>query len=106
MAEAREKAFSISRTADVGGTPSLRAKRSNPRFRFRPPGDWATPRPLPSRVLEALATRPVLGTRRRTISWRDGLLRYTNKKQRAQRSGKPALSYPRKRVSSGTRCGG
>ena len=30
----------------------------------------------------------------------------TNKKQRAQRSGKPALSYPRKRVSSGTRCGG
>src|ERR1700685_2134409 len=30
----------------------------------------------------------------------------TNKKQRAQRSGKPALSYPRKRVSSGTRRGG
>src|SRR5271156_3899820 len=55
---------------------SLRAKRSNPRFCCRPPADWATPRPPPARVLEALATRPVLGTRRRTVSWRDGLLRY------------------------------
>src|SRR5277367_2529642 len=35
-----------------------------------------------------------------------GLLCYADKKQRAQRSGKPALSYPRKRVSSGTRRGG
>jgi hypothetical protein len=34
------------------------------------------------------------------------LLRFANEKQRAQRSGKPALSYPRKRVSSGTRRGG
>ena len=34
------------------------------------------------------------------------LLLFVNEKQRAQRSGKPALSYPRKRVSSGTRRGG
>ena len=43
--------------------------------------------------------------RPRTTSWRYGLLRFANKKQRAQRSGKPVLSYPRKRVSSGTRRG-
>src|SRR5271167_3082729 len=67
---------------------SLRAKRSNPRFCCRTPADWATLCPPPARVLEALATRPVLGTRRRTVSWRDGLLRYArNDGERALRRG-------------------
>src|ERR1700683_240593 len=44
------------------------------RFRRRPPADWANLVRPPPRVLKALATRPVLGTRRRTISCRDGLL--------------------------------
>ena len=42
----------------------------------------------PPRVLEALAARPVLGTRRRTVSRRDGLLRYArNDGERALRRG-------------------
>src|ERR1700723_4686598 len=36
----------------IGLYQSLRAKRSNPRFRCRPPADWATPRPPPQRVRE------------------------------------------------------
>ena len=63
------------------------------------------PCPLAARVRETATTRPLFGLRPRSISWRYGLLRFANKKQRAQRSGKPVLSYPRKRVSSGTRRG-
>src|SRR5271163_3229373 len=42
--------------------PSLRAKRSNPGFRCRPPADLGAPRLLPQRIVEAAATPSVLGT--------------------------------------------
>ena len=32
--------------------------------------------PLPQQLLETVTTRPVLRTLRRTVSWRDGLIRY------------------------------
>jgi beta-glucosidase len=55
--------------------PSLRAKPSNPRFRCYPPANWATPRPPHRGSLKHLLHDQFLGTRRRTLSWRDGLLR-------------------------------
>jgi hypothetical protein len=81
-------------TTPIGLYPLLRAKRSDPRFRCRPSADWATPRPPPPRVLEALATPSVLGTRRRTISWRDGLLRYArNDGERLRRYRPRAIAH-------------
>ena len=44
--------------------------------RLPPARRLGTPRPLPPRVLETPTTRPILGTRPGTISWKDGLLRY------------------------------
>jgi hypothetical protein len=59
----------------------LLAKRSNPGRRRRAPTDCAAPRALTSRDVETVITRPVLQARRRTTSWRHGLLRCANKKQ-------------------------
>jgi hypothetical protein len=56
----------------------------------------------PSVIARRLATKQPRGHRCAAPR----LLRFANEKQRAQRSGKPALSYPRERVSSGTRRGG
>ena len=86
--------------------PSLRAQRSDPSHheivRRRSPKS--------GRVVAASMTRGVSGRGaiKSAVKRRQnrGLLCYADKKQRAQRSGKPALSYPRKRVSSGTRRGG
>ena len=55
-------------TSHADQRPSLRAKRSNPRFRGRPLADLTAPRPLTPQVFETVATRRVLELRRRIIS--------------------------------------
>ena len=88
-----------------GRSPSLRAQRSDPSHH-----EIVRRRSAKSgRVPAASMTRGVSGRGaiKSAVKRRQnrGLLCYADKKQRAQRSGKPALSYPRKRVSSGTRRG-
>ena len=77
--------------------PSLRAQRSNPRFRCRSPAEFGAPRPLTPCVTKTFATRRALLARRTYVSWRDGLLRCARNdgERRPQPSLRATAKQPR-----------